>query len=71
MNHTVQTRTALPLVAPGDPEGSWLYQILSRCEPMDDDGNVVAHMPKNSPYLLPPELVAKVGDWIREGAQDN
>lgn len=71
MNHTVRTRTALPLVAPGDPEGSWLYQILSRCEPTDDDGNVVAHMPRNSPYLLPPELVAKVGDWIREGAQDN
>lgn len=71
MGHAVQARTALPLVASGDPEGSWLYQLLSRCEPMDDEGNVVAHMPRNSPQLLPPELVAKVREWIRRGARDD
>ena len=71
MNHVVSARTSLPLVAAGDPEGSWLYQILSRCEPVDDEGQVVAHMPRNSPQLLPPEVVAKVGEWIRRGALDD
>ena len=37
----------------------------------DDTGRVVAHMPRNSPVLLPPELVAKVRDWIQAGALDN
>ena len=41
---------------------------LRRCEPADDTGRVVAHMPRNSPTLLPPELVAKVRDWILGGA---
>lgn len=64
-------QTDKPLVAPGDPEGSWLMQLISRCEPTDDVGNVLAHMPRNSPTLLPPELVAKVRDWILNGALDN
>jgi hypothetical protein len=46
-------------------------QLLSQCEPTDDAGTVVNHMPRNSPTLLPPELVAKVRDWILNGAEDN
>lgn len=71
MGHEVAATTTLPLVAPGDPAGSWLYRLLSRCEPMDDLGNVVQHMPRNSPQLLPPEVVAKVGEWIRRGARND
>jgi hypothetical protein len=72
LNHVVIfADTQLPLVAPGDPDGSWLMHLLSRCDPTDDRGTVLAHMPRNSPTLLPPELVAKVRDWILTGAQDN
>jgi hypothetical protein len=63
--------TDLPLVAPGDPDGSWLMHLLSECEPHDDRGNALAHMPRNSPTLLPPELVAKVRDWILSGAEND
>lgn len=70
-HQVVFAQTAKPLVAPGDPSGSWLMDVLSRCNPEDDAGNVVAHMPRNSPTLLPPELVAKVRDWILNGALDN
>ncbi len=61
----------LPLIAPGDPEGSWLYQLLSRCQPVDDAGNVVASMPRNSPILLDQGVVAKVRAWIENGARDD
>jgi hypothetical protein len=72
LEHEVEFgQTDKPLVAPGDADGSWLMHLLSRCEPADDVGNVVAHMPRNSPTLLPPELVAKVRDWILNGAEDN
>jgi hypothetical protein len=72
LNHAIVfADTELPLVAPGDPAGSWLMQILSRCEPTDDAGTAVNHMPRNSPTLLPPELVAKVRAWILNGAQSD
>jgi hypothetical protein len=66
--HQVVAQTSMALVDPGSASGSWLYQVLSRCEPMDDDGLVVSHMPQNSPELLAPGLVAKVGAWIDGGA---
>lgn len=56
----------LPLVTPGDPDNSWLYHLLSRCDP---DG--AAHMPRNAPFLLDPALVNKVRAWIADGAKDN
>lgn len=62
--HAMAANTDLPLVASGDPDGSWLYQVLSRCTPEDKDGNTVAHMPANSPLLLDPSLVAMIRDWI-------
>lgn len=64
----VTARTDMPLVAPGDPEGSWLYRLLSRCTPLDDEGTEFAHMPANGLTLLEPVLVAKVRDWILAGA---
>lgn len=71
MEHQVQGQTSLPLIAPGDPEGSWLYQRVAQCNPVDGDGNVVTHMPLNSPELSRPELVAVLRDWIAAGAADN
>ena len=70
VNHAVQHSTSLPLVAPGDAEGSWLYQMISKCDPMGDTGTV-AHMPRNSPTLLDPGLVAMVRAWIDAGAADD
>ncbi len=60
--------TSLPRVAPGDPEGSYLYRLLSECEPTDGDGTVVRHMPASAPTLLDPELVGLVRAWIEAGA---
>jgi hypothetical protein len=71
MNHDVQANTTAPLVKPGDPEGSYLYQLVSQCSPKDRDGNVVNHMPLNAPFLLGPGLVARVHDWIAAGANND
>ncbi|MEX1362717.1 MAG: hypothetical protein AB1Z98_06295 [Nannocystaceae bacterium] len=71
LDHVVQGNTTLPLIAPGDPEGSWLYRLVAECNPTDADGNAVAHMPLNSPQLSRPELVAVLRDWIAAGALDN
>jgi len=67
----VTARTEMPLIAPGDPDGSWLYRLISRCEPLDDEGTEFAHMPGNAPTLLEPVLVAKVREWILAGAEDD
>ncbi len=60
--------TSMPLVDPGDPDNSWLYQLVSRCEPTDGAGNLHTHMPYNAPNLLEPRLVAKLRAWIAAGA---
>ncbi len=69
--HVVKADTTLPLIAPGDPEGSWLYRLVSRCEPLNDAGVPVAHMPLNAPFLLDDELVAKLRAWIEAGAPND
>jgi hypothetical protein len=61
---------APPLVVPGDPQRSYLYQLVAQCEPAVD-GNPVPHMPLNAPELLPAEQVARIRDWIAAGAPDN
>ncbi len=71
MGHAVQADTELPLIDPGNPDGSWLYQLVSRCQPTDASGNVVLHMPLNSPRLSDPGLVAALREWIAAGAPDN
>jgi hypothetical protein len=68
LGHQVQAATAMPLVAPGDPDGSWLYRVLSQCDPTDDAGHVVAHMPRNAPVLMDDQLIATVRAWIEAGA---
>lgn len=71
LGHIVAANTDMPLVAPGDPDGSWLYRRIADCEPTDRDGNALPHMPYNSPTLSRAELVAKVRAWIAAGAPDN
>jgi len=71
LGHDVIAQTTRPLVAPGDPEGSHLYHLLSRCEPTDDAGGVLKHMPYNAPFLLDDGRVALVREWIANGALDD
>ena len=71
MGHAVQANTNLPLVAPGNPEESWLYRVVSECRPTDGSGGVVSHMPLNSPKLADPGLVAALREWIEAGAKDD
>jgi hypothetical protein len=71
LDHVVEANTELPLVAPGDPEGSWLYQVVAECRPTDAAGNVAPHMPLNSPRLADPGLVAALREWIAAGAQND
>jgi hypothetical protein len=59
----------MPLVDPGQPENSYLYHLISNCEPEGNQGTAVAHMPRNSPTLMESALVAKVRDWILNGAE--
>jgi hypothetical protein len=65
LTHEVRAATDLPLVSPGDPDGSWLYRVLSRCDP----GAGAAHMPRNAPVLLSDETIALVAAWIQAGAE--
>jgi hypothetical protein len=65
------SRTSLPLIAPGDPDGSWLYRLVSRCAPEDDTGQVLSSMPRNAATLLEPPLVAKIRAWIAAGAPND
>ncbi len=71
LGHKVAAGVDIPLIAPGDPDGSWLYQIVSRCEPQDADGDVRRPMPYNAPTLLPDEHVAALRAWIEAGARDD
>ncbi len=60
----------MPRVDPGDPGNSWLYRLVSQCEPKDASDHVFTHMPYNSPTLLEPRLVAKLRAWIEAGAPE-
>lgn len=55
-------------VAPGDPDESYLYRLISECEP-EIDGVTVRHMPAGAPTLLDPELIALVAAWIESVPQ--
>ncbi|MEM7159901.1 MAG: hypothetical protein AAF799_44080 [Myxococcota bacterium] len=71
LGHAVSNETAMPLVNPGAPEQSWLFQKMAKCDPVDDAGTPVTHMPSNAPFLLEPSLVAMVREWIAAGALDD
>jgi hypothetical protein len=68
LHHDLVANTDMPLVTPGDPERSYLYQLISKCDPTDKNGNIVRHMPLNAAMLSDPGLVAMVRDWIAAGA---
>ncbi|MFT4702354.1 MAG: hypothetical protein ACI81R_000038 [Bradymonadia bacterium] len=70
MTHSVSRPGADPLIVPGDPEGSTLYQLLSTCTP-SVGGVAVPHMPLNAPELLPDASVAMIRQWIADGAVDD
>lgn len=71
MNHVPTLDPGMPLVAPGDPEGSWLYHMLADCEPTLPSGAVVPHMPKGAPTLLDNRVIAKLRAWIEAGAPND
>lgn len=68
LNHEVVTSPGSSLVEPGDPENSWLYQIMASCAPITSTGDIAAHMPRNAPVLLDDRTIALVRDWIAAGA---
>ena len=70
LGHETLADVDVPLVAPGDPDGSWLYRITSNCDPESNAG-VVSSMPRNSPTLLDPGRVAQLRAWIEAGAPDD
>lgn len=68
LNHEVIGNAGATLVEPGDPDNSWLYQIMANCQP---DGGTGSHMPLNAPVLLNDQTVALVREWIAGGALDD
>jgi hypothetical protein len=68
LNHEVIGSPGTSLVEPGDPDNSWLYQVMSSCSPMTSGGDVATHMPRNAPVLLDDRSVALVREWIANGA---
>ena len=68
LEHTMTTDVDMRLVAPGEPENSWLYHVTSRCEPRTSNG-VTSFMPRNSPTLLSAGKIARLRQWIADGAR--
>lgn len=71
LGHQVSADAGMPLITPGDPSASWLYRLVSECEPTDAQGTTVAHMPLNAPTLPSTGFVAALRLWIEAGALDN
>ena len=68
LDHEVVGSPGTALVEPGDPDNSWLYQVMSSCSPMNSQGGLATHMPRNAPVLLDDTAVALVREWIANGA---
>lgn len=68
LNHEVLSSPGASLIEPGDPDNSWLYQVLSSCAPETSNGGIASHMPLNAPILLDDQTVALVREWIADGA---
>ncbi len=71
LNHEVQGDPNLPLIEPGNPEESYLYRLISECEPTNSEGEARRAMPLNSPVLLDDEAIALVREWIEAGAPND
>jgi hypothetical protein len=63
LDHVMQRPTDQPLIAPGEPDRSYLVEILSHCTPAAGPP-----MPANSPTLLEDGVIALVREWIAAGA---
>lgn len=68
LGHQVVADTDLPLITPGDPEASWLYRRVARCETQDAGGALLGPMPLGAPTLVDAGLVAALREWIAAGA---
>ncbi|MFO7562232.1 MAG: hypothetical protein R6X02_06285 [Enhygromyxa sp.] len=68
LEHEVVGNPGGSLVEPGDPDNSWLYQVMSSCAPMSSGGGIASHMPRNAPILLDDRTIALVREWIADGA---
>ncbi len=68
LDHEVVGNPGATLVEPGDPDSSWLFEIMSSCAP---EGGSGSHMPLNAPVLLSDSSLALVREWIAGGALDN
>lgn len=71
LEHEVGGGIGLPLIEPGNADGSWLLRVMAQCEPEGADGGRGTSMPANAPELLDPRLVAMVRAWIDAGARDD
>ncbi|MEM6993956.1 MAG: hypothetical protein AAF721_25820 [Myxococcota bacterium] len=70
LGHTMSlTETDMPLVDPGNPDNSYLYQSITRCDPSGDGSE--PHMPLNSAELVHPQLAAVMRGWIERGAPND
>ncbi len=70
LGHTmVLTETDMPLVDPGNPDNSYLYRSITRCDPMGDGSE--PHMPLNAAELVHPRQAAMVRGWIERGAPND
>jgi hypothetical protein len=68
LDHQVLGSPGTSLVEPGDPDNSWLYQVMASCTPTANGGGIASHMPRNAPVLLDDRTVALVREWIASGA---
>jgi hypothetical protein len=68
LGHSLMTDAELPLVTPGEPEQSWLWQVSSECEPMAGD-MLMTSMPRNAPTLAPNNVLEMLRQWIANGAE--
>jgi hypothetical protein len=71
LDHEVLGSPGASLIEPGDPDNSWLYQVMARCAPETSNGGTASHMPRNAPVLLDDRSVALVREWIAAGAPDS
>ena len=61
--HVMKGGDFRPVVVPGDPEGSELVRRIR--------GDSTPRMPFDGPPFLSDEEIAKIVQWIKEGAPDN
>ncbi|MBL4686052.1 MAG: hypothetical protein JKY37_15770 [Nannocystaceae bacterium] len=70
MGHTLSvTKSDMPLIDPGNPDNSYLYQAIAHCDPAGDGSE--PHMPLNAAELVHAKTAALVRGWIERGAPND